>query len=159
VSQFVAIKFTTTEQAHEALAKLRALQKQGGIHIEDSAVVERAAEGDVHDKQQLTGTTKGGAAIGGLVGLLVAGFVFPVAGIAIGAVAGGAVGASFGTGVDQGFVKEVKESIEPGRSALFLVVDHTNVRAALASIEEFHGEVLQTSLDPELEDQLREALR
>jgi uncharacterized membrane protein len=159
VSQFVAIKFTTTEQAREALERLRALQRQGAIHIEDSAVIERAEGGDVHTAQQLSGTTKGAAAIGGLVGLLVGGFIFPVAGLAIGAAAGGAVGASFASGVDQGFVKDVQASIEPGRSALFLVVDHTNVRAALAAIEHFHGEVLQTSLDPELEDQLKEALR
>ncbi len=158
MSQFVAIKFTTSEQAHEALERLRALQKQGAIHIEDSAVVERAADGDVHTDQQLSGTTKGAAAIGGLVGLLVGGFIFPIAGLAIGAAAGGAVGASFASGVDQGFVKDVQASIEPGRSALFLVVDHTNIRAALAAIEHFHGEVLQTSLDPELEDQLKEAL-
>jgi uncharacterized membrane protein len=159
VSQFVAIKFTTAEQAHEALDRLRGLQKEGAIHIEDSAVVERAVEGEVHTDQQLSGTTKGAAAIGGFVGLLVGGVLFPVAGMAIGAAAGGAVGASLASGVDQGFVKDVQASIEPGTSALFLVVDHTNVRAALAAIEQFHGEVLQTSLDPELEDQLRDALR
>lgn len=65
-----------------------------------------------------------GALLGGLVGLL-----FPLAGMAIGAAAGAAVGAATDTGVRRSFVDEVKTTLRPGRSALFLVV--TRSEAAL----------------------------
>ena len=84
--------------------------------------------------------------------------VFPLAGIALGAAVGGAVGASFKSGVERDFVNDVKETLTPGRSALFLVVKDSHAGAAIHALSQFHGDVIQTTLDTDAEEALRQAL-
>ena len=86
-------------------------------------------------------------------------FMFPVAGITIGALAGAGVGALLGKGVEGDFVKDVKEELEPGKSALFLLVRGADRDAALAVLRNFHGDVIQTTLDEDAEQALRDALK
>jgi uncharacterized membrane protein len=57
------------------------------------------------------------------------------------------------------FVKEVQDQIEPGSSALFLVLDSANVDAIRPVLSRHPGRLLQTSLDSEVEESLRLALK
>ena len=61
-------------------------------------------------------------------------------------------------GVDGKFVKEVKESLQPNTSALFIIVRSADPTAALALLRNYKGRVLQTTLDSEAEENLRRAL-
>jgi uncharacterized membrane protein len=83
---------------------------------------------------------------------------FPLTGLVAGAAGGALVGKSLGKGVDQSFVKEVSDGLEPNTSALFVMVDGGNVEATLAALRPFKGEVHQTSLPPDVEASLRRAL-
>ena len=157
MSRIVVIAFDTEEQAREAMASLRNVEKQGGIAFEDTAIVTHRADGKMEVKNEASSATETGAAVGALIGGVVF-FVFPVAGIALGGLAGGAVGAMMGTGVDGKFVKEVEASLPAGKSALFLQIKSANADMAIASLRKYHGEVIQTSLDEETEAALKSAL-
>lgn len=61
-------------------------------------------------------------------------------------------------GVDGDFVKEVSESLQPGASALFVLVRDANPAVVRAALEEHHDKVLQTTLSLEAEEALKKAL-
>ena len=157
MNQLIVVAFDHFDDARTAMRSLRGLERQGKIRFEDTAIVERDPDGTAHVKNEVSGTTEAATLIGAALGGLLT-FVFPLAGIAIGAALGAAVGASFKTGVDPDFVDDVKETLRPGRSALFLVVKESEADATLAAIRPFSGDVIQTTLDTEREEALRQAL-
>jgi uncharacterized membrane protein len=88
-----------------------------------------------------------------LIGLL---FWAPWLGLAIGAVTGAIAGKYSDVGVDDKFIKEVGEQIEPGHSALFLLVQSATQDKLMEEIKDFDATVIQTSLSEEQEAQLRQ---
>ena len=158
MSQVVALSFNSEDDARNALASLRGLEKAGQIHFEDTAIVAHGTDGEFAVKNEASGTTETGAVVGAVLGGLLF-VVFPIAGIALGAAAGAGVGALLGNGVDGDFVKEVKEQLPPGKSALFLVIKDANADATIPALRRFHGEVIQTTLDEDTESALRDAMK
>lgn len=157
MNHLLVIAFDHFDNARTAMAGLRALEQDGQVSFEDTAIVERDPDGTAHVRNEVSGTTETGAAIGAVIGGLVA-FVFPLAGIALGAALGALVGRSLDRGVSDTFVNEVKGTLRPGRSALFLVVRQSNIDAVMAALRQFRGDVIQTTLDTEADDALRQAL-
>jgi uncharacterized membrane protein len=157
MNQLVVIAFDHFDDARAALRSLRGLEAEGRIRFEDTALIERDPDGTVHVKNEVSGTTETAAVIGAAIGGFV-GFLFPLLGVAIGAAAGTAIGATLQTGVEGTFVDDVKESLRPGRSALFLVIKESDADATIAALRRFRGDVLQSTLTSEAEDALREAL-
>jgi uncharacterized membrane protein len=158
VNQLIVVAFDHFDDAKNAMKALRALERENRIRFEDTAVVERDPDGTAHVKNEVSGTTETAAVIGALIGGLIS-FVFPPAGMLIGAAVGATVGSLFKTGVDPDFVEEVKTTLRPGRSALFLVTKSTEADAVLAALRQFKGDVIQTTLDSETEEAIREALK
>jgi uncharacterized membrane protein len=157
MNQLLVVAFDHFDDARTAMVRLRSLEREGKIRFEDTAIVERDPDGTAHVKNEVSGTTETATVIGALVGGLVT-FFFPPAGIAIGAALGAAVGRSLDTGVSDQFVDEVKTTLRPGRSALFLVVKESDADATLAALRPFRGDVIQTTLSTEDEEALRQAL-
>ncbi len=157
MNQLIVIAFDHFDDARNAMAGLRTLERAGQIRFEDTAIVERDPDGTAHVKNETSGTTETAAAIGAAIGGLVM-FVFPLAGIALGAALGALVGRSLDRGVSDEFVDEVKRTLRPGRSALFLVVKSSNADAVMAALRQFRGDVIQTTLESEAEEALRESL-
>jgi uncharacterized membrane protein len=157
MNQLVVIAFDHFDDARDALRKLRELEREGRVHFEDTALVERDPDGTAHVKNEVSGTTERATVIGAMVGGIVA-FLFPLAGMAIGAAAGAAIGAALDTGVSAGFVDEEKETLRPGRSALFLVVKEADADAVMAALRSYRGDVIQTTLSTEVEEALRDSL-
>src|SRR5262245_19860820 len=100
MSNLVVLDFDGIHKAEEVLNKLRSLQKEYLIDLEDACVVEREKGGKVHIKQAINLTALGaaaggtrGALLGTLIGLI---FLNPLAGMAIGAVTGAGAGALSG---------------------------------------------------------------
>jgi uncharacterized membrane protein len=158
MSQLVVLGFDTETQALDALKSLRRLEHDGRISFEDTAVITRDPDGKIHVKNEASGTTEAGAVIGGIIGGLVT-VIFPIAGIAVGALAGAGIGAAVGNGVDGKFVDDVKNELEPGKSALFLLVKGADRDAALGVLRNFKGDVIQTTLDEDAEEAIRNALK
>ena len=137
--------------------KLVGLQKLQIISLADAAVVVRKQDGKLKVKQavSLVGAgALGGAFWGMLIGLLFGG---PWLGLAIGAASGALGGALADVGVDDKFIKEVGAKIEPGHSALFLLVHSWTEDKVMDEIKDFDAEVLQTSLSKEDEAKLKAA--
>lgn len=157
MNQLLVVAFDHFDDAREALRQMRSLEGEGRVHFEDTALVERDPDGTPHVKNEVSGTTESATLIGAVVGGLLT-FVFPPAGMAIGAAAGAAIGVSLDRGVSADFIDEVKKTLQPGRSALFLVVKQVELDAAMAVIRNFRGDVIQTTLSAEAEESLRRSL-
>ncbi|HEY1291779.1 MAG TPA: DUF1269 domain-containing protein [Chloroflexota bacterium] len=152
----IVIQFDDPEKAGAALKGIREQQKENQLHLNDTAIIRKDADGKIHKVNEVSSATEIGAVAGGGLGLLLM-FLFPIAGIAIGAASGAAIGALLGKGVDGKWVKEVTESLQPGTSALFLVFDHLSA-SSMRVLEPYPGHVLQTTLPDDLEHQLRQVL-
>ena len=62
------------------------------------------------------------------------------------------------SGIDKNFQDQVRAQVQPGTSALFLIVEQMTADKALDGLSKFGGTVLKTSLSKEAEAELQEAL-
>jgi|SwirhisoilCB2_FD_contig_61_2020062_length_655_multi_3_in_0_out_0_1 uncharacterized membrane protein len=157
MNNLVVITFNREHEARDARKAVSSLARQGLIRVDDAAVIMKDPDGKVHVDNELESSTKTGAVVGGLLGAVLF-FLFPLAGIALGALGGALVGKSIEPGVDQGFVRDVTTGLKPGGSALFLMFHGADQDAALAALRPFQGTLYHTTLSPEAEESLRHAL-
>ena len=80
-------------------------------------------------------------------------------GAAVGAGSGALAGALSDYGIDDKFIQSVGSTIEPGASALFVLVRSVTADRVLPELQPFEGTVLRTSLSNEQEARLRQALQ
>lgn len=158
MSELIVVTFDTEEQAKEARAAIKRAQKSELIKLEDAAVVSKDAKGKLHIKNELEHSVGVGAGVGGMIGLLFSA-VLPGLGIAVGAAAGALIGKLTQNGAEQKFVKETAEKLKPGESAIFLVLNQYHPAAIREIFEPYSGNILQTTLDPEVAEQLRRSLK
>ena len=167
MSDLVVLGFDGVGTADDVLTKLRGLQKEHLIDLEDACVVVHADTGKVQVKQAVNLTGLGAASgastgilIGALAGLLV---LNPLAGMAVGGLAGAGFGALSGSMLDHGinddFVKNLGKTIPKGSSALFVLVRRAAPDRILPELRPFGGTVLRTSLSNEQEERLQQALQ
>lgn len=157
-NHLVVLAFDTVdeaEQVHQALVKAK---NEGLLSIDDAAVVVKDVDGKVHVKNQVSRGTWISTGVGGALGLLIGSIFFPIGGLILGLASGALVGRTMDLGVDGKFVKDVGEQIQPGTSALFVLTRQENAAAVLAVLRQFQGKVLQTTLDTDAEEALRQAL-
>jgi uncharacterized membrane protein len=157
MATLVAITFEDQESASDVLRRVRQIEREGQIRLADTAVVVNDREGKIHTKNELDSGVETGATVGGMLGLALS-FLFPIAGLAVGIAGGALVGRMFEQGVDKELVKEVREQLKPGTSALFLMVQSGNPDAAIAAVRPHKGKVYQSALSYETEQSLRRAL-
>jgi uncharacterized membrane protein len=97
---------------------------------------------------------------GGLVGLL---FLNPLLGWVTGAAFGGGAGALAGHlsdyGINDGFMRSLAQQLKPDSSALFVLVRKVQPDKVLKELSQFRGTVIRSSLSPEQEQRLEEALK
>jgi uncharacterized membrane protein len=156
VSNLIAIAYPDMSTAEQVAANLDEARKGHLVELDDLVLVEHRDDGKIKLHQpSLTGVgAMGGAAWGGLIGLL---FLVPFFGIAIGAATGAAAGAMSDTGVDDNFMKELGEQLQPGNVALVALVHNVNVAKLLQDVK-IPGKIIHSSLDPETESALSDAL-
>jgi uncharacterized membrane protein len=166
MNDLVVLDFDGVATADDVLTKLRSLQKEHLIDLEDACVVVHTEAGKVQVKQAVNLTSIGAASgastgilIGALAGLLV---LNPLAGMAVGGLAGAGFGALSGSladyGINDEFIKDLGRTIPKGSSALFMLIKRSTPDKVLPEIEAFRPRVLKTSLSKEQEDRLRAAL-
>jgi uncharacterized membrane protein len=158
MSDFLAVTFDGADDAAAALRSIRGLEHADKVGLEDTAVVRKDADGKVTIHNEMSSGTETGAVVGAVLGGLVLA-VFPVVAIAGGAVVGGLIGRSWKGGVDGKFVKEVEENLAPGGSAIFLLTKGGNPGLLIAAMRPYEGTVVQTTLDDEEEQALRDSLK
>jgi uncharacterized membrane protein len=158
MSNLFVLKFDDENTPQQVLQTLKRLQDQHLIQIEDAAIVTRKPNGKPTVKQanDLVGAgALGGAFWGMLIGLL---FFMPFLGAAIGAGAGALASKFSDIGINDEFIKQVGNSIQPGQSALFLLVSEAVADKVLPELKQYKFELIQTSLSKEDEAKLRETI-
>ena len=158
MAHLIAMTFEGEATAASALESLRQLQKSADLDLEDTAVLVKNHTGEITLHNELSGATEKGLVAGGMVGAVL-GVAFPIAGVLLGAGGGALVARFLKTGIDPSFVKEVEVALQPGGSALVLIVRQGTPELVLSSLRPFQGDVYQTTLSPELEQELRKALQ
>lgn len=159
MSNIIVITFDNEDEAKQVRKALKEVEHGGYLSLDDSAIVVRDQEGKYHVHNELDRGVKVGALGGGFLGLLLGVMFAPIGGLLLGAAAGGLIGSAFDLGISKKFIKDVEASMEPGTSALFVVVREADPTMALAALKPFKGEVYHTSLDPDDEDHLRNILK
>ena len=158
MSQLIVFALPTPDGAYAMREALDELRRQGVIELGDAAVVERGADGKVRLQQatNLVGMgALGGAAWGALVGWV---FLSPWLGLAVGAAAGALAGRFTDIGIDDDFIRQVGETVGPGQSALFLLIDRWDEPAVLQQLAAFDATILRSSLSADQEARLRATL-
>ena len=114
------LKFEDPNGADRVLIALQGLQERQMITLEDAAVVSWPADSKKPKTRQLHGTAGAGATWGAFWGFLF-GLIFfmPFLGAAIGAGTGALSGSLADVGIDDDFIRQVREKVTPGTSALF----------------------------------------
>jgi uncharacterized membrane protein len=158
VADLIAIGYDDEETAQKAAEEVYRLANDLVIEPEAVAVIVRDKNGKYKVTTNHHPVAEGvtwGMFWGVLFGLL---FFVPVFGLVIGGVFGTLFGVIEKTGVDKEFQRQVRDMVQPGTSALFLVVDKVTPDKAIEALSKFGGKVLKSSLSNDAEQQLEEAL-
>ena len=158
MADLIAIGYPDETTADAAADEARRLARDLIIEPDAIASIVRDREGryHVHTAHHAVGS---GATWGMWWGLLFGVLFFvPVLGVAIGAGMGALLGKVSKTGVDRAFEEQVRGMLQPGTSALFLMVEKVTPDKAVEALSVYGGTVLKTSLSKEGERELQEAL-
>ena len=158
MSELIAVGYDDKFKADEVLNTLNKLQREHLIDLADAAVVVRDDNGKVKLKQShnlVASGAAGGGLWGGLIGLL---FLNPLIGILVGAGSGAVIGALTDIGINDDFMKELGGTLEPGTSALFVLVRKATPDKVAEELKGYGGKILRTSLSKDDEAELRRTL-
>lgn len=135
-ARLVVVSCASREEADDALGALQALD----VKVADAAVVTCAPDGRIELQQTRQVAAGEGVVAGGTAGF-VAGMLLggPVGGALLGMLGGGILGAR-DTGVSDARLRELGESLTPGRALLCALVGTEAVAAARAALARY-GEV------------------
>jgi uncharacterized membrane protein len=150
-------KFDSAAGAGEALTKLESLQKQHLVEITDAAIVQWP-RGKKKPKTKQAINLAGAGALNGafwgmLFGLL---FFIPFFGMAVGAAMGALAGHFSDYGIDDDFIKSVREQVTEGTSALFLLTGQVTLDKVEEELKGHIGTLIKSNLTNEQEAKLRE---
>jgi uncharacterized membrane protein len=153
------LKFDDPYGAERVMIALQGMQEREIITLEDAAVVSWPQGNRKPTTHQLHSSAGAGAGWGAFWGFLF-GLIFfvPFLGAAIGAGMGGLSGSLADVGIDDDFIKEVREKVTEGTSALFaLTSGATAPDKVVDELKAYDFEIISTNLPEEQENQLREA--
>lgn len=158
MSDIIVIAFRHPDTALQVAAQFQQLAAQHALRLIDARVVVKDKEARLHVKDVAGHPMALGALVGGLLGALL--FVMsPVLGVLVGVAAGSAIGKLTSPDlVDARFVDDVAQALRPDSSAVFLQVDQANTAAVIAALKAFRGTLIQTTVPPEVEEELKRAL-
>jgi uncharacterized membrane protein len=161
MATLVAIGYPDRTTAEQARGTVMQLEQELIIQADQVAAIDRDEEGKYHVHTSHGGASAGGGAAWGgfwgfLFGLL---FFIPFFGLALGAGMGALFGHFGEKGIDKAFQQQVRDHLQPGTSALFLIVEQATPDKAIAALQQYGGTVIKTSLSEEDTKKLQDALQ
>ncbi len=152
------LKFPTPDGAQQVEGTLLELQKQHLIEVQDAAIVTWPPGRKQPKTQQLHSLAGQGALMGAFWGMLFGLiFVVPFFGLAVGVALGALSGKFADYGIDDNFIKQTREKVTEGTSALFLLTSGAVVDKVVEALKGQTFEILSTNLPKDKEDELRAA--
>jgi uncharacterized membrane protein len=158
MSDLIAIGYRDETTALAAQREAERLARDLIIQPDAIAAIVRDREGRFKvttNHHAVAGRASWGMFWGLLFGLL---FFVPFLGMAVGAGLGALFGKLEKSGIDARFQAQVRDMLQPGTSALFLVVEKITTDKAVTALGRYGGVVLKTSLSKEAEQELQAAL-
>ena len=150
--------YRTEQIAEKALKDITQSTKDGEIDIEGIALVEKGIDGKIHVKDAAEISTGRGAAFGGVIGGVI-GLLAGPPGVVILGSAGALIGGAITSG-DEGIPDErlmdLGETLEPGTSAVVVIVTSAWVEALESSLAKSTQEVKSQRIDAETVARFRE---
>jgi uncharacterized membrane protein len=158
MATLTVLKFDTANGAENVLTTIKDLTKQQLITLHDAAIVTWPQGKKKPKTQQLTSMAGMGALQGAFWGMLF-GLIFfiPFFGMAVGAAMGAMTGAFADYGIDDNFIKSVRNQVTEGTSALFLMTSDAVQDKVAAALKGTKFELIASNLNKEQEDALRAA--
>jgi uncharacterized membrane protein len=150
----IAVAFGEDANAFQALTSLKELDSQRQVGLAGAAVVERAENGEIVIKDQVTDNNLAGTTTGGIVGLLIG-----ILGGPFGVLIGGATGVLIGSLFDsedadetESVLAEMSSSVRVGHDALLAEVSEQSPEVVDAAMARLGGTVLRrAAVDVEAE--------
>jgi uncharacterized membrane protein len=160
MATLVAIAYPDEATAEQARQTVQNLEADLIIQADQVAAISRDTQGKYHVTTTHGGSsTGGGAAWGGFWGLLFGLlFLVPFAGFALGAGLGALFGHLGENAIDKEFQEQVRGHVQPGTSALFMIIEKATPDKAIDALKQYGGTVVKTSLSEEDTAKLQEAL-
>ena len=158
MADLIAIGYDDTTTAIQAMEEVERLQGELIIQADAVAAIVRGADGKfktVTNQHTVGAGTVSGMFWGMLFGLL---FFVPVLGMAVGAGMGAIMGKVAKSGIDKNFQDQVRDMLQPGTSALFMIVQKVTPDKAIDAMSKFGGTVLKTSLSDEATAEINKEL-
>jgi uncharacterized membrane protein len=158
MSDIIVIAFRHPDAAQQVAAQFQQLEALHALRLIDARVVVKDQAERLHVKDVAGHPMAMGALVGGLLGALLFA-MSPVLGALVGAAAGSVVGKLTSPDlVDEQFVADVAQVLRPDSSAVFLQVERANTDAVVTALRAFRGTLIQTTVSPEMEEELKRAL-
>ena len=158
MADLIAIGYDDTTTAIQAMEEAERLAGDLIIEADAIAAIIRSEDGKLKTitNQHTVGRgTVSGMFWGMLFGLL---FFVPFLGMAVGAGWGAIMGKVAKSGIDRQFQDQVRDMLQPGTSALFMVVEKVTPDKAVDALSKYGGKVLKTSLSEETTKQINDEL-
>ena len=161
MATLVAIGYGDEATADRARDTVAQLESELIIQADQVASINRDLDGKYHVHTSHGGASAGGGAWWGgfwgfLFGLL---FFIPFFGLALGAGMGALFGHFGEKGIDKAFQEQVRDQLQPGTSALFMIIEQATPDKAVAALSQYGGTVIKTSLSDEDTKKLQDALQ
>ncbi|MBP1468530.1 DUF1269 domain-containing protein [Candidatus Chloroploca sp. M-50] len=156
MANLTVYKYPTADGAEAALEQLKGLQAQGLITVLDAAIVTWPTGKKKPKTRQAVNMTGVGALDGAFWGMLF-GLIFfmPLLGGLIGAGIGALGGHFTDIGIDDDFIRSVREQVTEGSSALFLMSQDEVVDRLREAFGASERELLATNLSKDQEAKLK----
>jgi uncharacterized membrane protein len=151
--KLIVLGFDSRLKAEEALLAATRLQTEGEIILHDAVFVTKDEDGSTRVTETVDETPGDAALSGGfwgmLFGTILAGPVGTVVGGAVSAGAGALVAKLVDTGISDGSIKSLRETIGTGTTALALLISHIHEEKLVAELHRFAGATLVATDLPE----------
>jgi uncharacterized membrane protein len=163
VSDLIVIGYPDEQQASRAWAELTRLQRDYLVDLEDAAIIRRDQKGKLHvttpAHHAVAWGTLSGLFWGMVIGLLLLPLipVAPLIGVA-GGLAGAGIGVAADLTIEEDFKQRVQDMLQPGTSALLMIIRKVTMDRVLEALAPYGGTVLKTSLPQGAEEQLMKVL-
>lgn len=158
-TELLILTLDTAPKAAEALQALKQLKKEKSIPALVAAVLAKDEAGNTSVKETADVKprqgTLFGAVTGGLIGLL-GGPVGAVVGAAAGAATGRAAAGRIDLGLPDEYLDQLQESLQPGSSALVVLVNQDTISLVSEALKPFGGRLLHQPITEEIAARLKQ---